>query len=59
MSISLSSYSSVDSAEEERRRKRKKQNIRNKAYKRESISEDNPLANYYKNLQANGNGRRV
>ena len=34
----------------------KRKKIRNKAYKRESVSEDNPLANYYKNLQANGNG---
>lgn len=58
ISISLSSFSSasVDSAEEERRKRIKRKKIRNKAYKRESLSEDNPLANYYKNLQANGNG---
>lgn len=60
ISISLSSFSSasVDSAEEERRKRIKRKKIRNKAYKRESLSEDNPLANYYKNLQANGNGNR-
>ena len=58
ISISLSSFSSasVNSAEEEKRKRIKRNKIRNKAYKRESLSEDNPLANYYKNLQANGNG---
>lgn len=61
ISISLSSYSSasVDSKEEERRKRIKRKKIRNKAYKRESVSEDNPLANYYKNLQANGNGSPI
>ena len=61
ISISLSSYSSVsiDSQEEERRKRIRRKKIRNKNYKRESVSEDNPLANYYKNVMANGPSRCI
>lgn len=48
---------SVDSVEEERRKQQRRKKIRNKNYKRESVEDDHPLANYYKNVQANGPGR--
>lgn len=41
------------------RRRKQRQMIRRKVYRRESLEDDNPLANYYRNLNANNAAGRI